>query len=73
VNNAAKIHTPQIFVTVARDVVCEETWTWKRHAVTLHRLMLNTATDYADRPTEKRWQNGRDFTLIYRKCSKRTF
>jgi hypothetical protein len=73
VNNAAKIHTPQIVVTVARDVDCEETRTWNKFNVTLFRWMLSTATDYAERPTDKRLQNGRDVTLIYRKCPKRIF
>jgi hypothetical protein len=73
VNNAAKIHTPQIVAIVARDFGCEETRTWNGFTVTVYRLMLSTATDYAERPRGKRWQIGSDVTLIYRKCSKRIF
>ena len=68
-NNAAKIHTPQSLATVARGVGCEETRMCNGFAVTFYRLMLNTATDYADRPTDKRRKNRRDVTLIYRNSS----
>ena len=72
-NIAAKIHTPQIVATVLRDVGCEGTRTWNGFSVTLYRLMISTATDYADRSTQKRRRNGRDVRLIYRNSSKRIF
>jgi hypothetical protein len=53
VNNAVKIHTPQIVVTMARDAGCEEKRTWNVFIVTVFRLMLNTATDYVEKPTDK--------------------
>jgi hypothetical protein len=56
-NNAATIHASQIAGTEARVVYCEETRTWRGFTVTMYRWMLSTATEYADRPTERRLQN----------------
>ena len=58
-NKAAKIHTPQIVVTLTRHVGFEE----KGFTVILYRWKLYRATEYADRPTDIRRQNGRNVQI----------
>jgi len=57
---AATLHTPQIVATVTHHVDCEDTRTRNRFTATFYRWMLITATEYADKQTEKRRQNGRN-------------
>ena len=63
-NNAATVHTPQIGAGIIRHVGCEETRTCKGFTVTLYRWMLSTATEYTDRPTDRRRQNGRNLLIM---------
>ena len=49
---AATIHTLQIVSSVTRHVCFAEKRIWKGFTVTLYRLMLSTATEDADRPTD---------------------
>jgi hypothetical protein len=59
-NNAAKIHTPKIVATITCHVAFEEIRAVNGFNVALYRWMLNTATEYAERPTDRRRQKGRN-------------
>jgi len=62
-NKAATIHTPQIVATVTRHFDGEETRAWECFTINLYSWKIYTATEYADRPTDIRRQNGRNIHI----------